>query len=310
MKVLVTGGAGFVGSRLVRALLARGDSVRVLDDFSTGRRERLDGLNNVEILEGSVATPVTAGRAVAGVDMVLHLAAVVSVMRSVNAPLETHRTNATGTMVMLEAARAAGVRGFVLASSCAVYGDRDGRCRETDVPLPMSPYAASKLAAEHYVASARVSYGMRATALRFFNIFGPGQLADGDYAAVVPKFIALMRAGKTPTIFGDGRQTRDFVYLDDAVAAFLRAADVLAQAFGDGRTPALPPVMNVGTGNSVEILELLKTICRVARKECTPAFAPARAGEIRISLATADLAASRLGWKPSMSLENGLRAML
>jgi UDP-glucose 4-epimerase len=300
MHCLVTGGCGFIGSHLVRALVAAGHSVRVLDDLSTGNKSRLAGVPH-DFLEGSICTPVTAGRAVAGVDWVFHLAAQASVVRSMESPLETHRANATGTVVLLEAARRAGVSRLVFSSTCAVYPESGAPLTETTIPAPASPYAASKLAAEAAVTVAARSLGLSATTLRFFNVYGPGQSATGAYAAVIPAFFAAFDAGKHPVIYGDGGQTRDFVFVGDAVAALIAAANN-AESAGH--------ILNVASGTSTSVTGLCALADRAANTlsaAAAPLHQPARPGEIRHSVADISLAKHLLHWAPRTSLADGLR---
>jgi len=222
---LITGGAGFIGSHLVEALIERGERVRVLDDFSTGRRENLAAVaDHIELLEGDVADPEIAERAVAGCDYVLHLAAIASVQASLKAPRHTHRVNVDGTLNVLDAAQRAGVRRVVFASSAAVYGDHTALpLREELPPRPLSPYAASKAVGEAYCCAFHASYSLPTVALRFFNVYGPRQDPASPYSGVISIFAARMARGECPVIYGDGKQTRDFVYVADVVRAMLLA---------------------------------------------------------------------------------------
>jgi len=225
MRVLVTGGAGFIGHHLVMSLVARGDDVVVLDDFSTGRRERLHGASVVRVVEGDLGRGPALGHALADREVVFHLAAIASVAKSVADPLATNAVNVDGSLrLLLEAARA-GVRRVVVASSSAVYGGdpRLPSC-EAHRPDPQSPYATSKLAMEHYVHNVGAVSGVETIALRYFNVYGPGQDPDAEYAAVVPKFVTAALEGRQPVIYGDGRQSRDFAFVEDVVAANLAAA--------------------------------------------------------------------------------------
>lgn len=311
MTVLVTGGAGFIGTHLVRTLLEHGESVRVLDEAvgtpSAGAVASLEARfpDRLSLLQGSVATPVTAGRACEGISTIYHLAAQASVARSVAAPLETLRTNTAGTAVMAEAARNAGVGRFVMASTCAVYPGSTGPISEEHPPKPASPYAATKLAAEAWLMAARESLGLSPVILRLFNVIGSGQRADSLYGAVVPRFLTAMNQGVAATILGDGEQTRDFVHVDDAVAAMLAAGSA-------ARAPDQP--VNIGSGRSVSILRLHEVLAKIAReagwKPVAPVQGPARPGEVRHSVADIGLAAASLGWRPRVSLEAGLRAMV
>ncbi len=303
MRVLVTGGAGFIGSHLVRALALRGAAVRVLDDFSSGSRERLASVaRDIEILEGDIRDEAAAARATADVEAVFHLAAQVSVPRSVEAPAETADINVTGLATMLHAARAAGACRFVLASSCAVYGDGgEAVARSEDRPAhPASPYAASKLAGEAFVAAACRS-GLPGLSLRYFNVYGPGQRPDSAYAAVVPAFRAALAAGRAPVLHGDGLQTRDFIHVSDVVRANLIALDAPAACLGRA--------FNVGTGQATTIMELALTLSGILRATVAPVHVEARAGDVRHSLASTALADQLLGFCAEVDLADGLRQL-
>ena len=305
MKVLVTGGAGFIGSTLVRALLERGDEVVVLDDLSTGRRENLEGLEgSIELHEGDVRDAAAVERAVAGCQAVSHQAAEVSVPRSVEDPVRCTQVNVTGTVVLLEAARRAGLRAFVLASSCAVYGDAGGGepRGETDETRPLSPYAASKLAGEQFVSAAAALHGLGALSLRYFNVYGARQDPSSPYAAVIPKLAEALRAGSEPVIFGDGGQTRDFVHVDDVVRANLAALAAPPEAAGR--------VFNVGTGCSTDLLSLADAIGRRLGCDRQPRHEPERVGDLRHSRARVELAERVLGFRASLDLEAGLARTL
>ncbi|HIQ02466.1 MAG TPA: SDR family NAD(P)-dependent oxidoreductase, partial [Anaerolineales bacterium] len=250
---LVTGGAGFIGSHLVEALVARGERARVLDDFSTGRWENLAAVTGqVEVIEGDVRDRAAAARAVDGVEVVIHLAAIPSVQASVEDPQRVMAVNCTGTLNLLEAARAAGVRRFVFASSAAVYGDQtDLPLREDLPPDPLSPYAASKAAGEALCRAYFASYGLPTVVLRFFNVYGPRQDPRSPYSGVISIFVERMRQGLPPVIYGDGEQTRDFVYVGDVVEAVVRAAE---------REEAVGEVFNIAGGRQTSVLELVKVL--------------------------------------------------
>src|SRR6476661_1117279 len=252
-KYLVTGGAGFIGSHIVEALVRRGGEVRVLDNFSTGKLNNLVAVaDDIELISSDVCDETAVGRAVAGCDAVFHQAALASVPRSIEDPLATHAACATGTLVVLHEARKAGVRRVVYAASSSAYGNQpQPKKKETDVPSPLSPYAAAKLAGESYCAAFWHSYGFETVALRYFNVFGPRQDPSGPYAAVIPLFIKSILAGKQPMIFGDGRQTRDFTYVENVVQTNLLAADV-GEAAGQ--------VFNVGSGAAISLLDLLQSL--------------------------------------------------
>jgi UDP-glucose 4-epimerase len=297
---LVTGGAGFVGSHIVEALVRRGDRVRVLDNFDTGQRANLKSvLGQVELIEGSVADAAAVARAIAGCEIVFHQAALASVPRSIDDPLATHSVCATGTLIVLNEARKAKVRRVVYAASSSAYGNQpQPQKRETDLPSPLSPYAAAKLAAELYCEAFFHSYGLEAVALRYFNVFGPRQDPAGPYAAVIPIFIQKILAGQRPTIFGDGLQTRDFTYVENVVQANLKAAEA---------NSAAGQVFNVGNGISLTLLDLLKELNAIFGKDIQPIFQPERAGDVRDSLADITRARTVLGYEPQVQLAEGLR---
>ena len=296
---LVTGGAGFIGSHLVRRLLSDGMAVRVFDDFSSGREENLAGLP-VETVRGDVRDLSALRAATSGCHAVFHLAAIASVPASVANPLATHEVNVTGTFNALLAARDANVSRFVLSSSSAVYGDSPVLPKREDMPpAPLSPYALSKLAGEHYGRIFRDLYGLPFFALRYFNVFGPRQNPASDYAAVVPLFIRAALAKQPLPICGDGLQTRDFTYVEDVVDAnlcCLRAPDSAAGL-----------VCNVAYGDRITVLDLATHIARLAGSDVPPKFLPKRPGDILDSQADSSLARARLAWRPRFSLPEGLR---
>ncbi|MCU0880518.1 MAG: SDR family oxidoreductase [Pirellulaceae bacterium] len=299
-QCLVTGGAGFIGSHIVHALVARGDKVRVLDNLSTGKRSNLAAVAaDVEFLEGDLTDIAAVGKAVAGCEIVFHEAALASVPRSVEAPLESHAACATGTLNVLDQARRAGVRRVVYAASSSAYGNQPTpRKKETDLPSPLSPYAAAKLTGELYCEAFWHSYGLETVALRYFNVFGPRQDPRGPYAAVIPLFIKAIQEGDRPKIFGDGGQTRDFTYVENVVAANLKAAAAPREAAGR--------VFNVGNGVAISLLDLLNELSRILGKKIEPIFAPERVGDVRDSLADISLARSVLGYEPLVDLPTGL----
>jgi UDP-glucose 4-epimerase len=297
---LVTGGAGFIGSHLVEGLLAAGRRVRVLDDLSTGQIGNLSPL--VELQQGDVADPHAVEKAVRHVDTVYHLAALASVQRSVEAPAESHRICATGTVHVLDAARKAGVRRVVFAASASAYGIPDGEVQSEETPIrPLSPYAAAKLASEVYCQAFASSYGLETVRLRFFNIFGPRQRADSPYSGVIAIFTAALTEGRTPTIFGDGQQTRDFTFVTDVVQACLLAAE---------KPDVSGEVFNVGTGRGTSLLDLLAALNRQMGTGVAPRFAEARAGDIRHSRADITKARRLLGYEPQVAFEEGLAKTL
>jgi UDP-glucose 4-epimerase len=298
---LVTGGAGFIGSHIVTALVGRGDRVRVLDNLSTGHRSNLDHVRDrVELVVGDVAKRADVERAVAGVEVVFHEAALASVPRSVAAPLDTNDACVTGTVTLLDAARRAGVRRVVYAGSSSVYGNRAGTAakHETDLPDPLSPYAAAKLAGELYCQAFTASYGFETVTVRYFNVFGPRQDPESQYAAVIPKFITAMLAGQRPTIFGDGRQSRDFTYVDNVVDGNLLAADA-PEAVGHS--------INVACGRQYTLLELVAALNRALGTDLEPVFDPPRPGDVHDSLADVSLARKLLGYSPAVDFDEGLR---
>jgi UDP-glucose 4-epimerase len=299
MRVLVTGGAGFIGSHLVRALLARGDEVRILDNFSTGDRDNLPAGGDWVLVEGDVRSDATVREAVDGADLVFHLAALPSVPRSIRDPITTNDVNVVGTLNVLNASREARVRRVVYTSSSSVYGQTpDLPKRETLPPRPISPYAVSKLAGEHYCRAYSDLYGLETVVLRLFNVFGPGQRPDSEYAAVVPRFIEQARQGRRPTIFGDGTQTRDFTYVTNVVDAALAAGGMPGLA---GR------LFNVAAGRPAAVRDVLAMIAGLVGRPAEPVYEPARRGEVLHSHACIDAAREAIGYAPAVDLLEGLR---
>jgi UDP-glucose 4-epimerase len=298
-RVLVTGGAGFIGSNLVRALIERGDEVRVLDNFSTGNRANLEGLD-IEIVEGELRSYERVHNAVRGVEVVHHLGALGSVPRSVQDPLTTNAVNVDGTLNVLLAARDEGVRRVVFASSSSVYGSSAALPAREDSPVdPISPYGVAKLAAERYCVSfSRVYESVETVVLRYFNVFGPRQNPRSQYAAAVPLFISAIAAGEPVTIFGDGAQSRDFTYVENVIAANLAAA---AAAGANGR------IFNVAAGAPNSVNDLIDTVGQLLDKPVQREFEPPRAGDIRDSYADISAARGVLDWAPSVSFDDGLR---
>jgi UDP-glucose 4-epimerase len=299
--IVVTGGAGFIGSHLAEALVADGRRVRVVDNLSTGRRSNLAHLEGrFEWLEGDLADSDTARRAALDAEVVLHQAAIPSVPRSVAEPLPSHASGPTATLNMLEAAREAGARRFVFAASSSAYGDTDELPkRESMYPAPLSPYAAGKLAGEMYVHAYARTMGLDAVSLRYFNIFGPRQDPSSPYSGVISLFARALIEGRRPTIYGDGLQTRDFTYVANAVAANLAAINAPNPLAGD--------VLNVGTGQRISLLELVETLNRLLGTDVKPIFKPARAGDVRDSLADLNRIHRTLGYTPMVDFEEGLR---
>jgi UDP-glucose 4-epimerase len=301
--VLVTGGAGFIGSHACEALLARGMGVRILDDFSSGTRGNLARIADaVEVLEGSVESQETVARAMRGCTAVVHLAARTSVAESMENPALYARVNAGGTRIVCEAARGAGVRRVVFAASSSAYGDHPAPQDESMAPRPLSPYAESKIAGEHALAALAADGACDAVPLRFFNVYGERQEPTNPYAGVIARFMARMARGEGVTIFGDGMQTRDFVYAGDAADAIVRAIS------GSRRIGGRP--VNIGTGHGTSIIGLASTVAEVQGIEARFEFAPAREGEVRDSIARTALASELLGFTASHSLGAGLRAMM
>ena len=302
---LVTGGCGFIGSHLVDDLVASGNKVRVLDDLSTGNPANLGHVRGqIDLMIGSITDTSKIQDAVTGCEVIFHLAALPSVVKSVEDPLACHNICATGTLKVLDAARKAGVRRVVYAASSSAYGDQAGAVRhESDPLMPLSPYAAAKLAGEHYCACCTAVYGLETVRLRFFNVFGPRQDANSPYSGVIALFIAALSAGRTPAIFGDGLQGRDFVYVTNVVQALARAANAPAQAVAGH-------VYNVGNGQSTSILDLVRHLNRLLGKSIEPLHAPVRAGDVRQS--EADIANARrdLAYEPNVSFEEGLARTL
>ncbi|MDQ7005983.1 MAG: SDR family oxidoreductase [Acidobacteriota bacterium] len=307
MRVLVTGGGGFIGSNLVEALLRRGDDVRVIDDFSTGRRSNLQqveawralGGGSFELLEGDIVDAETARRAVDGCEVVLHQAAIPSVARSVADPVSSHRVNMDGTLNLLLAARDLGVRRFVAASSSSLYGESPALPKvETMTPAPLSPYGVDKLAAETYCRVFTHLYGLKTVALRYFNVFGPRQDPGSEYSAVIPKFASMMLAGQAPTINGDGRQTRDFTFIENVVQINLLAAEAPEEACGEA--------YNVACGERISLLDLVDRLNKILGTAIEPVHGPPRAGDIQHSLADISKAERLLGYRVKVGLDEGL----
>ena len=296
---LVTGGAGFIGSHIVEALVSRGDTVRVLDNFSTGHQKNLEACKGqVDIIKGDVADATVVADAVKGVDLIFHQAALASVPRSVKKPLQTHHACVTGTLNLLNEARRAEVRRVVYAASSSAYGDLPASSkRETDITAPLSPYAVAKLAGELYCHAFYHTYGLETVAIRYFNVFGPRQDPDSPYSAVIPLFISALLAGERPVIYGDGWQSRDFTYVANVVHGNLLAADADAAA---GRT------LNVANGRSTSLIELLAALNTLLGTSIEPIHEEPRAGDVRHSMADTTLAQQILSYHPVVEFEAGL----
>jgi UDP-glucose 4-epimerase len=298
-RVLVTGGAGFIGSNLVAALLERGDDVRVLDNFARGSRANLAALGReVEVVEGDLRSYERVHTAVRGTEVVFHQGALGSVPRSVQDPLSSTAVNVEGTLNVLLAARDEGIRRVVAASSSSVYGDGGTFPRvESQAPNPISPYAVAKLAAERFCVSFTRVYGIETVALRYFNVFGPRQDPSSQYAAVVPRFIRQVADGEPVTVHGDGGQSRDFTYVENVVRANLLAADA----------PAAGRVLNIATGGSETVDALADTIGRLLGRPVDKTYGPAQAGDVRESWADVSAAREAIGYEPVVGFEEGLR---
>ena len=310
-RYLITGGAGFIGANLTHALVARGESVRILDDFSTGRVKNLDGIEDrIEILRGDIRDPAVVTQAVQGTEIILHQAALNSNPRSIKEPRPTNAVNVGGTLLLLEAARAAGVRRVVYASSSSVYGDTPGLSaapnaaqaglpKTEEMPLsPTAPYGVSKLAAEYYCRVFTQVYGLETVSLRYFNVFGPRQHPDSEYAAVIPRFLRLMLAGERPIIFGDGEQSRDFTAVENVVAANLLAAES-AQGIGE--------VFNIACGKTSTLNQLAGWLNQLLGTDLPPIYEPPRPADIRHSYASIRKAEALLGYRPTLDVQEGLR---
>lgn len=299
---LVTGAAGFIGSSIVRALIERGREVRALDDFSTGKRENLTGLKGpLDIREISLLDLAGTKSACEGVDCVFHEAAVPSVPKSIAEPKMTNAVNIEGTLNLLLAAREAGVRRVIYAGSSSAYGESESLPKREDmIPHPISPYAVQKLAGEHYMHAFFKVYGLETVTLRYFNVFGPRQDAGSQYSGVLAKFITLMLQGRTPAIFGDGEQSRDFTYVENVVAANLLASEAPAVEVSG-------KMFNVATGIRYSLNQTYKLLQGIIGYSGSPQYAPARTGDIKHSLADITLAKKHLGYAPAVGFEEGLR---
>ncbi len=298
---LVTGAAGFIGRSIAAALLARGESVRGIDNFITGKRSNLVGLEAMEFLEGDLADPAACERACRGVEIVFHEAALASVPRSVEDPVSTNRNCVDATLNLLVAARSAGVRRVVYAGSSSAYGDTPTLPKhEQMLPNPISPYAVAKLAGEQYMGAFARVYGLETVTLRYFNVFGPHQDPTSHYSGVLAIFCRKMLAGQQPTVYGDGGQSRDFTYIDNVVEANLLAAAAPAEKVS-GRT------MNAATGSSVTLNEVFAILCELTGYRGKPAYAKSRSGDIRSSLADIRLAGELLRYRPKIDFREGLR---
>ncbi|MGA7744062.1 MAG: SDR family oxidoreductase [Polyangia bacterium] len=302
-RIVITGGAGFIGSALARALVARGDDVLVLDNFSSGKRENLkDVSTGLAVVEGDILDASVLDRAFAGADVVFHEAAIPSVPRSLAAPLASHNANATGTLNVLEAARRCQVRRVVYAGSSSAYGEPPSLpVVESMAPAPLSPYAASKLAGEHYCRVYARVFGVQAVILRYFNVFGPRQDPNSQYAAVIPRFITAALQGQPATVFGDGEQSRDFCFIDNVVEANLRAADA------DGVSGK---IFNIACGTGTSLNRVLALLGESLARPIAARHEPARAGDVRHSLADIAQAKAMLGYTAAVDFPTGLQRTL
>jgi UDP-glucose 4-epimerase len=300
---LVTGGAGFIGSHIVDFLVDRGDSVRVLDDFSSGKAENIEqNLNKIGLIHGSVADVETVRDAVKGIDYVLHHAAIASVPGSIDDPITANEVNIAGTLNVLISSRDAGVKRVVFASSSAVYGDLPTLPKiETLATDPMSPYALNKLAGEYYCKLCTALYGLETVCLRYFNVFGPRQDPNSQYSAVIPKFLTMMLSGESPRINGDGFQSRDFTFVSNNVMANFLACHT-SNVAGE--------VFNIGCGESFSLLELVDELNEILGTDIKPEFGPARAGDVKNSIAGIDKARAGLKFEPSVGFHEGLKRLV
>lgn len=299
MSVLVTGGAGFIGANIVARLLTEGFDVKVIDDLATGRRENIEAVGDeIEFIEGSILDDAVLENAVEGVEYVFHEAAIPSVPRSVADPARSHLANATGTLKVLQAARDAGVKRVVYASSSSVYGDTPTLPKKEEMkPDPLSPYAVSKLCGEYYCRVFSKVYDLETVSLRYFNVFGPRQDPTSQYAAVVPKFITALSEGQSLVIYGDGEQSRDFTFVENVVNANLLALKA-------GKTNG--EVVNVACGERTTVNELCRLLAQIIGVDVSPSYDKARKGDVKHSLADISAAGNLLGYKPSVDIADGL----
>ena len=294
---LVTGGAGFIGSHIVERLRSRGDQVRIADDFSSGRRENVPA--GVDVVDGDLADPAVAAKAVAGCEFIIHQAAIPSVPRSVNDPVRSHRANVDGTLNVLIAARDAGAKRLVFAGSSSVYGDTAVLPKREDMrPAPLSPYALQKLIGEQYCQIFTRLYGLETVVTRYFNVFGPRQQPGSPYSGVISLFIEALAEGRAPKLHGDGKQTRDFTFVGDVVTGVLRCCEA-PNVSGE--------VINVAAGGRISLLELIRSLQMILKTNVTPEFGPTREGDVRDSQADIGKARKLLGFAPSVPFDEGLR---
>jgi UDP-glucose 4-epimerase len=300
MDYLVTGGAGFIGSNIAEHLVGQGSSVRVFDNFSSGKRENIRSFaDKAEIIEGDLRDPKSIQHAISGVRFVLHLGAIPSVTRSVEDPRTTGEVNITGTINLLLAAREAGVQRVIFTSSSSVYGDAPTLPKREDMPpSPLSPYAVHKITGEYYCRIFWQLYGLETISLRYFNVFGPRQDPQSQYAAVIPRFISAILSSQSPTIYGDGKQTRDFSHIENIIEANVLACQAPKEALGES--------FNIACGGRISLLELVDTVNRILGKDIRPKFDAARPGDVRDSQADISKAEKLLGWKPKVNFADGV----
>ncbi len=304
-KYLVTGGAGFIGSNIVEALLKRGEQVRVLDNFSTGKRENLSKwMDRIELVEGDIRSFHIVREAVEGVDFILHQAALPSIPRSVKDPITSNEVNVSGTLNILNAAKDEKVERVVYASSSSIYGDLETLPKTEDMlPKPLSPYAVSKLAGEKYCQVFTQLYGLRTISFRYFNVFGPKQDPKGQYAAVIPKFMEKIRNGEPPVVYGDGEQTRDFTFVENVIHANLLACE-------DRATESSGEVFNVACGKRISVNQIIDFINRGFSKNITPTYASPRIGDVKHSLADIGKANRLLGYNVKVDFDEGINRLI
>ena len=300
-KYLVTGGAGFIGSNLVRFLLDKGHKVSVIDDFSTGKRENLDELaDRVDLIEGDVRDRGAADRAAAGCKAIFHQAALGSVPRSVTDPLTSHDVNVNGTITVLEAARAAGIRRVIFASSSSAYGDQPASPKgEQMIPMPISPYAAGKVACEAYMQAYSAVFGLETLSLRYFNVFGPRQDPAGAYAAAIPAFVSRLLRRKPPIVYGDGEQSRDFCYIDNVCEANWLAANAPAKVC-NGQP------LNIACGRATTVNQILSRLAELLDIDVKARYSDPRPGDVRHSLADISRARALISYEPRIHFDEGL----
>ncbi len=300
VRCLVTGGAGFIGSHIVRGLLDAGHKVRVLDNLCTGNRSNLEEVSDrIDMIEGDICDPIAVKEALVGVERVFHQAALASVPLSIERPLDTHLACATGTLNLLHHCVQARVKRFVYAASSSAYGDQPTASkRESDLPMPLSPYAAAKLSGEYYCQAFFHSYGLETVGIRYFNVFGPRQDPDSPYSAVIPIFVSRILSGQRPIIYGDGLQSRDFTYVANIVHGNMLAAE---------RPNIGGRVINVADGGQTTLLQLMRLLNQFLGKSVEADFHPARVGDVRESLADITLARKLLGYEPQIRFEEGLK---